>query len=218
MEDFIPSLLPLLRRYLIEFILLASALIITVISLFLFIKENSNTANSIESLNQQTKQENKHEMITAEVSGSVKSPGIYHVVSGTRLQELIRRAGGLSQESDADFFSRNFNLARYVVDQDKIHVPSRDDVIAGAFKEHEYVIDYRGAQQTPQSATVPDVMDDMVHINSAMTDELEALQGIGPTTAAKIIQLRPYILLEELVTKKAVSQKIFDQIKSQIAL
>jgi len=55
-----------------------------------------------------------------------------------------------------------------------------------------------------------------VDINNASTDELEAVKGIGPATAKKIIAGRPYKSPDELVAKKAMSQKAYDKVKDQL--
>lgn len=57
-----------------------------------------------------------------------------------------------------------------------------------------------------------------VNINTATQAELEALSGIGPVTASKIISGRPYSKIEDLLTLKILSKKVFDQIKDSISV
>jgi Helix-hairpin-helix motif len=57
-----------------------------------------------------------------------------------------------------------------------------------------------------------------VSVNSATLKELVKVKGIGPATANKIITGRPYASLEELVTKKALTQKQLTQLEPQIGL
>ena len=56
----------------------------------------------------------------------------------------------------------------------------------------------------------------VVDINSATAPELQTVKGIGKATAKKIIAGRPYSSSEDLVTKKVMSQKQFDGLKSQL--
>ncbi|MBI2404837.1 helix-hairpin-helix domain-containing protein [Candidatus Gottesmanbacteria bacterium] len=57
-----------------------------------------------------------------------------------------------------------------------------------------------------------------VNINTASQNELESLPGVGPVTAKKIIDNRPYQTLEELVSKKAVGNALFEKIKGSLSL
>ena len=67
-------------------------------------------------------------------------------------------------------------------------------------------------KSTPKSAEKTQLID----INSASKDELKALQGVGDVTAQKIIDNRPYKNKTQLVSKKIVSQSVYDKISGQI--
>src|SRR6266849_180006 len=66
--------------------------------------------------------------------------------------------------------------------------------------------------QTTQPAAKSDQMD----INSANSEELDALPGVGKAYSAAIIKGRPYKGKDELVQKKIVPQKTYDGIKDKI--
>ncbi|HJZ05495.1 hypothetical protein A2634_03355 [Candidatus Amesbacteria bacterium RIFCSPHIGHO2_01_FULL_48_32] len=134
--------------------------------------------------------------IAVDVSGSVVKPGVYALKFGARVEEALEAAGGLSVESDTKWIEINLNRAARVVDGQKIYVPS----INSNDKTQM-------SNQTPNSK---------ININMASQAELEGLIGIGPVTAGKIISGRPYGKIEELVSKKVVGQKVFDQIKESI--
>lgn len=57
-----------------------------------------------------------------------------------------------------------------------------------------------------------------ISVNNASGEDLEALPGIGPVTAKKIIDNRPYGSLEELLSKKVLSRSLYEKLKDQLSL
>ena len=80
--------------------------------------------------------------LSVEVSGAVVEQDVYEVSPGTRLKDMIDLAGGLSDEADKRYVARNYNLAKYVGDQEKIYIPYIRDIVNGTFVEQKRILEY----------------------------------------------------------------------------
>lgn len=143
--------------------------------------------------------------ISVDVSGAVKNPAVYQLNYGKRIEDAITAAGGLTEEANGEFISKNLNLAMKLTDGMKIYIP-------------------RKGESTPVSGVIGGgsvagtQIQGKVNINTASQAELEALSGVGPVTAAKIISGRPYTKIEDLITIKAVNKSTFEKIKDSISV
>ncbi len=133
--------------------------------------------------------------ISVDVSGAVQTPGVYKLKDGDRIEEAIKAAGGFAENANQEFISKYLNLAQRLSDGSKIFVP-----------------------QTGENGTTGTSGQAKVNINTASQSEIENLPGIGPTTASKIISLRPYQTIEDLLNKKAVTKSVYEKIKDQLVL
>jgi len=106
------------------------------------------------------------------VAGAVRSPGVYRLREGERIQDAVRRAGGPRAGADLNAI----NLAARVADGQQVVVPRRGAVPAAAAG---------GGAGAPGAAAVPPVS-----LNSATAEQLDTLDGVGPATAQKILEYR----------------------------
>ncbi len=146
-------------------------------------------------------------LMYVDISGAVEKPGLYEIKEGSRLQNLLEKANGLSKKADRIFFAQHFNLAKVVVDQEKIYIPSVQEV-----EEAQY--DNLPIERT--GAMVEGATASLININAASEKELDMLPGVGPVTAQKMIEARPYGSLEDLLAKKIVSERVYGLIQDKI--
>lgn len=149
-------------------------------------------------LNPQTSQ------LKIDISGAITSPGVYEAKEGDRIVDAINLAGGLSPEANLELISKSLNLSIKLVDGLKIYIPYKSDTQVAGVSQNTSVDD-----NTSRSA---------ISINSSSQKDLESLPGIGPVTAVKIIDNRPYQSVEDLLNKKVIGRSVYDKIKGQISL
>lgn len=130
--------------------------------------------------------------IMVDIQGEIVSPGIYKMNIGDRVQDLLDKAGGLTESADSKWVETNLNRAKKVSDGEKVFIPRV------------------GEQESIRGGGI--------NINAATQKELESIAGIGSTTAGKIIAGRPYQELTDLVTRKIITAKLYTQIKDQLSL
>ncbi|OGK14388.1 hypothetical protein A3I50_01630 [Candidatus Roizmanbacteria bacterium RIFCSPLOWO2_02_FULL_37_9] len=215
MQGFLESFSPIWLKYKIEVILLSAAFVIILTSGLIFVKSQEEKED-IPLLEPVKISEIKENKIFVDLSGAVENPNVYEITSGARLKDVLVLAGGLSSGADRSFFSRNFNLARILADQEKIYIPSSEEIEEGRLKESEQAL--INVQGQTLGASSQDLQSGKIKINSAPMDELDTLPGVGKVTAQKIIQNRPYESIEDLLNKKIVGKSVFEKIKDQIDL
>jgi competence protein ComEA len=103
--------------------------------------------------------------LVVDVAGAVRRPGVYRLPGGARVADAVARAGGATRHADPTLL----NLAAPLADGEQIVIPARGAGAAGTAA---------GAANAP------------VDLNSADAEQLDALPGIGPSTAAKIVAYR----------------------------
>jgi len=145
--------------------------------------------------------------LVVDVQGAVVRPGIVHLPAGSRVADAIAAAGGYGPRVAADRVGQNLNLAALVKDGDQVVVPSRDD---------------RGPT-TPTGAGASGTAGHggPVDLNHATAAELDALPGIGPVTAAKIVAARdeqPFASVDDLRTRKILGAATFDKVKDLVVV
>jgi competence protein ComEA len=132
--------------------------------------------------------------IYVHVAGEVKSPGLYVLSVGSRVEDAIELAGGLTKSA----FEQSVNLARMVSDGEQIVVLSKSQV-SGSGNASEFI-----------------------SLNNATLEQLESLPGVGPSLAARIIEHRKAIGsfsdLSQLRDVSGIGEKLYAKISPRLTL
>jgi len=160
--------------------------------------------------------------VTVDIAGSVQKPGIYRLTYPARIDDLLQKAGGMSDDADNAFVSRNVNRARILTDQEKIYIPSQNDIVQGVVEEYKRIIDYTQPVTTLQNSmaatTTHQENSVLTNINTAQLEELDELPGVGTAIGQAIIDKRPYMSIDELIKRSVVKQSVYDKIKNLITI
>jgi competence protein ComEA len=136
--------------------------------------------------------------LVVDVEGGVNEPGLHRLPAGSRVADALAAAGGYAPSADLAAAAQSLNLAAELVDGQQVLVPVIGAAPAGG-----------GGGGG------------LVNLNRATQSELEALPGIGPVTAEKIIAARetqPFASLEELVTRDVLTARQLEQIADLVTV
>jgi competence protein ComEA len=147
--------------------------------------------------------------LAVDVQGAVLHPGLLELQPGSRIGDAIAAAGGYGPRVDAERAGRELNLAATLKDGDRLVVPSRDDPPpwSGSGPSFDAGVSAGGGQRG------------LVDLNSATAAELDALPGIGPATAKKIIDARtekPFTSVDDLRNRKIVGSSTLEKFRDLV--
>jgi competence protein ComEA len=136
--------------------------------------------------------------VVVDVVGAVRRPGLYRFGRGGRVADAVARAGGPTRRADLE----QINLAAPLADGEQVVVPRRG----------------------PSGATAPaaaGAASGPVHLNTATLEQLDALPGVGPVTAQKILDYRQkhgaFGSVDELDAIPGIGPARLDQLRDLVA-
>ena len=144
--------------------------------------------------------------VVVHVRGRVERPGVVTLPAGSRVVDAIEAVGGVREGASIG----DLNLARVLVDGEQVAVGTRRAVDAAA-----------GASPDAGDAGA-DTADARVNLNAATTAELEALPGIGPVLAQRIVQWRedngPFTDVEVLGEVSGIGDALMVQLRPLVGV
>ena len=146
----------------------------------------------------------EQDLITVDVKGAVKAPGIYDLPVGSRVNDAVQKAGGLTEQAD----SKSLNLAQKVSDEALVYVPTKGEEAA--------------SQQTGSGTTSLTSKEKKVNLNKASLEELKQVKGLGGKRAQDIIDHREtngkFKSVEELKKVSGIGAKTIEKLKDYVTV
>lgn len=144
----------------------------------------------------------EQDLITVDVKGAVKSPGIYDLPVGSRINDAVQKAGGLTDNAD----SKSINLAQRISDEALVYVPTKEEATS---------------QEMPSSAS-NNKENKKVNLNKASVEELKQVKGLGAKRAQDIIDHREsngkFKSVEDLKKVSGIGAKTIEKLKEYVTV
>lgn len=146
----------------------------------------------------------EQDLITVDVKGAVKSPGIYDLPVGSRVNDAVQKAGGLTEQAD----SKSLNLAQKVSDEALVYVPTKGEEAV--------------SQQTGSGTASSTSKEKKVNLNKASLEELKQVKGLGGKRAQDIIDHREangkFKSVDELKKVSGIGGKTIEKLKDYVTV
>ena len=176
-------------------------------------------------------------MIGVYVCGAVRKPGVYSLPEGARVIEAVRAAGGFAEEADVSYI----NQATVLKDADQVRIPTLAETGNGADAASAAAASAAGTgtaavPASPDPGITPGTVSSSgngataadgtgnarVNINTATSEQLQGIPGIGPAKAALIIQYReengPFASPEDLMNISGIKQGLYSKVADYITV
>ncbi len=141
--------------------------------------------------------------VVVHVVGEVARPGLVRVPAGARVADAVQEAGGAGPLADLGLV----NLARPVVDGEQVVLPREGEALA------------LPAPPAPGSGAAPTAAGP-VDLNAATLEQLDALDGIGPVLAQRILDWRTangrFSGVDELGEVEGIGDKLLERLRDQV--
>ena len=146
-------------------------------------------------------------VLVVHVVGAVRRPGLYQLREGTRVADAVARAGGAVHEADL----AALNLAAPLVDGTQVLVPHAVAAVGASTGS-------QSEESTHAGGALASTL--RVSLSSATAEELDALPGVGPITAQKILDYRtehgPFATVDDLDAVPGIGPARIEQLRDLV--
>ena len=162
-------------------------------------EQAAESADNSVALSEAENAEAEPQTVYVYVCGAVRDPGVVEVPEGSRAEEALRLAGGMTEDADPFYV----NLAETVTDGQKLYFPTEEE--AETLK-----------------AVAKAAEEGLVNINTASSEELCTLPGIGASRAADIVRYREqngaFQTREDIMKVSGIKQNAYDKLCDKITV
>ena len=181
----------------------------------------------------------KIKKIKVDVKGYVINPGVYELEEDSRVIDAINASGGLSEEANTS----NLNLSKKLKDENVIIVDTYkkeepiiitqyvyeechcEEINNACIKEEDivnFIEDVKEEQDTKEEIKEEIPENKKISINTASSEELQTLSGIGESKALSIIKYREeyglFNTIEDIMNVPGIGEALFEKIKDDITI
>lgn len=239
--DLYSKLINKLRSNFVLFILLT---VVISIALGVFLSKKYNFDSTSISFKKDVSADENDE-IFIDLSGAVNKPGVYKMANGSRLSDLVEKGGGVSDGASLEWVSKNINFSSLLEDSQKIYIPFEGETYSPDSKNVAYLkapkIENSESEESDENEDTAedndndeedsesnedetedeedtnDTDDGKVNVNKASLSDLDALPGIGPVYAQKIIDNRSYSDFDDFRANSGLKASTIDGLKDLIS-
>lgn len=179
----------------------------------LLIETLSTTEVTVDTKKEQENNESKSTKIYVDISGAVKQPGVYQLPEGSRLFDLLKQAGGLTEDAAI----QTVNQAMIIQDQQKIIILTQNQ---GQSLDTENINNNGHLEEKSDEKSSKEA--GKININQADLTQLQQLSGIGEKKAQAIIDYRnengSFKTIEDLAKVTGIGEKTVEKLRDSITI
>ena len=171
-------------------------------------KQSSQSLSEASSQSKTEGSEKGESKVTVDVKGAVANPGVYTLKASARVTDAIKAAGGMTEDADA----KSVNLAASLSDEEVVYVATKDENLS--------VLGQSGTGQVSDKGGQTSAKDGKINLNTATSEELQTISGIGAKRAEDIIAYREshggFQSVDDLKNVSGIGDKTLDKIRESL--